>query len=52
MAVVGDRHFVVYVNGFSEAFVVAPNHSKARAKVANETRSPKLQIRRSRLTGA
>lgn len=31
---VADRHFVVRVDGFSTAFVLAPNHSKARAKVA------------------
>jgi len=29
-----QRHFVVYVKGFSEAFVVAESRAKARAKVA------------------
>ena len=29
-----QRHFVVYVRGFSEAFVVAESRSKARGKIA------------------
>ncbi len=33
-----NRHFVVRVDGFAEAFVVAPSHSKAKAKVARSLR--------------
>ena len=29
-----QRHFVVYVRGFSEAFVVAESRAKARGKIA------------------